>query len=321
MVTIVKKSHLKLKKIILISFAVIAVIILSAIGYYVWINQNPRLNQVYTDITYKITAEQELKLDMYMPTRQLWRKTPIMVFFHGGGWDSGSRQLGASDMETFGIFRELGFAIVSVEYRLTNEQLKFPIPFADAADSLRWLHQHAADYGLDLNKINLIGTSAGGQMALLTGLTGNEFRDDPELKHIVFPVRSIVSLCGPTDLTDLSGYPSEQHREEAAKLLERVIGGSGEEMPEQYIAASPINHIQRDSPPILISHGTLDDIVPFRQAEKFVEEGQRVGAPVTFIPVENADHKFKAPRGETTYPLVEDALRQIALFLLKKNAF
>lgn len=314
-----KQFRMRLRKPLIVTAACLATVIILAVVYYLLINNNPRLGQVYTNIGYKTTGAQELKLDIYMPERQFVPKIPMLVFFHGGGWDSGSKSLNDSDMETFDIFRALGFAVVSVEYRLTNKQIVFPTPFADASDSIRWLHRNASQYGLDNDKINLIGTSAGGQMALLVGLAGNQFKDDPALANVSLQVNSIVSLCGPTDLTDLSGYDTAVAQGEAAKLLESLIGGSYEEMSSQYALASPIHHLSKNSPPVLISHGTLDHIVPFQQAEKFYETAKQVGARVVFIPVINADHKFKAPKGETTSPPVEDALKQIALFLLKRN--
>ncbi|MBP1992399.1 alpha/beta hydrolase [Paenibacillus eucommiae] len=313
-----KKFRNRIRKVVVIAAACLIIAFVSAVVYYLLINNNPNLGRVYANIPYKITSGQELKLDIYMPERQLSPNIPMLVFFHGGGWDSGSKNLNDSDLETFNIFRLLGFAIVSVEYRLTNKNIIFPAPFADASDSIRWLHQNGSQYGLDNRKINLIGTSAGGQMALLEGLAGNQFKDDPALADVTFKVNSIVSLCGPTDLTDLSGY-DDVARVDAAKLLEGLIGGSMEEMPSQYALASPINHINKHSPPTLISHGTLDERVPFQQAVKFYEAAKKAGARVTFIPVENADHKFKAPPGETTSPLVKDALRQICIFLLKRN--
>ncbi|WP_158560609.1 alpha/beta hydrolase [Paenibacillus contaminans] len=313
-----KNFRIRIRKVLVITAACLATVMLTAVFYYLVINNNPRLDQVYADVPYKIKDGRELKLDIYMPERQFVAKIPMLVFFHGGGWDSGSKHLSDSDMETFNIFRSLGFAIVSVEYRLTNKQISFPAPFADASDSIRWLHRNASQYGLDKDKINLIGTSAGGQMALLEGLAGNIFKDDPVLAEVDFQINSIVSLCGPTDLTDLSGY-DDAARGEAAELLKGLIGGSYEDMSDKYILASPITHIKKDSPPTLIAHGTLDERVPFQQAEKFYEAAKQAGAQVTFIPVQNADHKFKAPKGETTSPLVKDALKQIAIFLLKRN--
>lgn len=312
------KKRRPVRRVLLIGAAIIGAIILSASIYYMIINNNSDLNRTYTDIPYKTADGQTLKLDIYMPERQFFPKIPMLVYFHGGGWDSGSKQLKESDWDVFDIFRSLGFAIVSVEYRLTNERISYPAPFADASDAIRWLYKHASQYGLAGGKINLIGTSAGGQMALLEGLAGDQFKGDPALADTAFHVNSIVSLCGPTDLTDLSGY-DDASRAEASKLLEGLIGGSYAEMPDKYAIASPITHVAKNSPPMLISHGTLDNIVPFHQAEKFYEAAKQAGARITFIPVENADHKFKAPKGETTTPSVEDALRQIAVFLLKRN--
>lgn len=296
--------------------------IAAAAVYYIILNQNGRLGDSYLDIPYK-TAEggEPVKLDIYMPERQLTPRIPMLVFFHGGGWDSGSKQLKDGDWEVFHVFRELGFAVVSVEYRLTNAERKFPIPFADAADALRWLRAHGPEYGLNPHKLNVVGTSAGGQMALLEGLAGDRFKDDATLASVPLQINAIVSICGPTDLTDLSGYYSSADREEAAALLLGLFGAPYEELPEAYKLASPINHIHADAPPILLLHGQEDNIVPIQQADKFYAAAADAGARIEYVSVANADHKFRAPEGEEISPAMSVLLRKLTWFLLKHNWF
>lgn len=298
----------------------VVVFALIAFLYYKLINKNPNLNRVYLDVTYKRVHSQDLKLDIHMPKRQIFRKIPVLLYYHGGGWEGGSKTLKKSDLEVVGLFMEAGFAVVSVEYRLTDENTKFPLHFEDAADAIRWIIKSADEYDLNGNKINLIGTSAGGQIALLLGIAGDKFKGDPALADVEFRIKSVIDLCGPTDFTDLSDFDPAINDELTSKLAD-FFGGTYHQMPEQYELASPIYQINKNSPPIFMSHGVLDNVVPVGQAEKFYKKSMAVEANVTYVPVENANHKFKAPENEITKPLVKDVLFDMVVFLLKKNIF
>lgn len=300
---------------------VVTILISMGIMYYFSMNSKESkamLEQNYFNIIYKETESGPLKLDIYMPNRKLSPKIPVLVYFHGGSWNSGSKRLKDSDLEIFDVFLEAGFALVSVDYRLTNVTNKFPVHLDDGADSIRWIIKNAETYGLNQNKVNLLGASAGGQMVLMLGMAGDQFGDVDDPTE--FKIRSLIDLCGPTDFTDLSDYTPEARKDIDALLLE-FFGDTVENMPDQYRLASPMFSIYKDAPPIFMAHGRSDDIIPIGQAEKFYKKAVSVNADVTFVSVENVNHAFQAMGGKEPDPPIKDVLIDMAKFLLMHNIF
>lgn len=294
---------------------VIAILLFIGFLYYVSVNfkaSKSILKQSFFNITYKTVESDRLKLDLYMPKRKLFPKIPVLVYFHGGSFKSGSKNIKGKDLENFSAFLEAGFALVSVDYRLTSEKNKYPIHFEDAADSIRWLVENADIYGLDKNRINLIGASAGSTIALQMGLAGDQYGGASELADVDFDIRSIIDVCGLTDFTDINDFEA---------LFIDFFGGTYDEMKDVYQMASPINHIHKKSTPIFMVHGKLDEVVPFKQAEKFYQKALSVNAKVKFVPVENASHEFKTINNKDIEPALKDVFIEMVLFLMKYNIF
>jgi acetyl esterase/lipase len=274
-------------------------------------------NIVVRDIPYKSVDGRELKLDIHMPHKKIFSAAPAIFMFHGGSWDSGGKEL--EQDEVLDALLSFGAAVISVEYRLTDSVTIFPAHIEDCADSVRFMDAHADEYGLDNRRFCVLGASAGGQLALLLALAGENYASDSSDIGAALPITCAVSLCGPTDFLNLEGY-TEEERAEVDELLMNLFGGSAEEKYELYAEASPISHVRPGACPIFIAHGTRDRIVPFFQAESFYRAAKENHMNITFIPVENADHKFRAEDGVVTPP-VEEVLREMAFFLLRHLIF
>lgn len=137
-----------------------------------------------------------LTIDLHLPVPMPKAAPPLFVFIHGGSWTSGSKV-----DEPVGFVTKLGFAVASIEYRLTNVAA-FPAPVKDCKAAIRFLRTHAWEYGYDPDRIGVLGNSAGGHLALMLGLTP----DDPELDqdagdpNISSAVQAVCSMSGPADL-------------------------------------------------------------------------------------------------------------------------
>lgn len=274
-------------------------------------------NIVVRDIAYKSVDGRELKLDIHMPHKKIFSAAPAIFMFHGGSWDSGGKEL--EQDEVLDALLSFGAAVISVEYRLTDSTTIFPAHIEDCADSIRFMDLNAGEYGIDNNRFCVMGASAGGQLALLLALAGENYSSDTQNIGVPLPIKCAVSLCGPTDFVNLEGYTDEE-RAEVDELLMNLFGGSKEEKYDLYVEASPINHVRADACPIFIAHGMKDNIVRFSQAENFYQAAKENHMDITFIPVENADHKFRAVDGVVTPP-VEEILREMAFFLLRHLIF
>src|SRR5438270_3738150 len=120
--------------------------------------------RIVPNVTYITASNYEAKLDLYV-TRTPDKPLPTMIWIHGGGWTGGVK-------ETAGgvpAYLAMGMNVVNVEYRLARVA---PAPAAveDCRCALRWVIQHAKEYGVDVNKIVVSGDSAGGHLALTTGM-------------------------------------------------------------------------------------------------------------------------------------------------------
>jgi len=121
--------------------------------------------QLTPNVTYRTASNWDAKLDVYQP-RGLKAPNTTMLFFHGGGWTNGTKE--ASTLSLL-PYLEMGWTVVNVEYRMTNVALA-PAAVEDARCALRWVYRNAAQYNFDTSRIITSGQSAGGHLALITGV-------------------------------------------------------------------------------------------------------------------------------------------------------
>jgi acetyl esterase len=176
-----------------------------------------------------------------------WRaddRRPALVFFFGGGWTTGTPK---NSIFWARFAAKLGMIGVAPDYR-TRGRHDVP-PMASVADSraaVRWLQDHAAEFGLDPARIVVGGNSAGGHVALWTAVTrappGSDERESPRVKPAALILFSTVS-----DTSGLTGYTPRRFGEHATAL-------------------SPIHQLDDRMPPVLAFHGDADKTVPLQQA-------------------------------------------------------
>src|SRR2546425_4979473 len=131
----------------------------------VWASTLLNEYRVTPNITYVTANNFEAKLDVYVP-RNIPGPHPTVMFIHGGGWINGSKE---GSVLSLLPYMEMGFAVVNVEYRLGRVSLA-PAAVEDCRCALRWVIQHAKEHNFDTSKIVVTGSSAGGHLALTTGM-------------------------------------------------------------------------------------------------------------------------------------------------------
>jgi len=139
-------------------------------------------------------------LDLYLP-QGIEGALPVIIWLHGGGWRVGDRKL-APDLSCY--FAKLGFAMVSIDYRLSGEAL-FPAQIHDVKTAIRWVRETADQYGFDRERIGLWDSSAGGHLAALAGVTeGNVLEgENKEYENQSSHVQTVVVGYGPTDFLQM----------------------------------------------------------------------------------------------------------------------
>jgi len=215
-------------------------------------------------------------LDVYLPDSGNG-PFPIILHIHGGGFAIGDKR----DIHVLAFLRglERGYAVVSVNYRLSGEAV-FPAGLQDIKAAIRWLRANSEQYHLDGNRIAACGGSSGGNYAAMVCLTGHvtEF-DDISLGNSEYPsnVQAAVDWFGPTDFLKMdeqlneSGFGPSDHGD-ADSPESRYLGAKLSDVPLKVELANPMTYIHERIPPILIQHGSLDTMVPVQQSIMFAEK-------------------------------------------------
>jgi len=242
------------------------------------------------DIEYGRAGDRALLLDMVRPKQPSAERLPVIVFIHGGGWRNGDK---AGGVARVGEFAASGnYVGVSVGYRLSGEAI-WPAQINDCKAAIRFLRANAAKYGIDPDRIGVWGSSAGGHLVNMLGVSGDvkELEGDCGTPGVSSRVTCVVPFCGPTDFVGVQRV--EGGREPSA--VSALLGGNVDEKKEEAKMASPITHVSADDPPFLIVHGTADPTVPYDQAKRFCEALQKAGVNVNMVSIEGGGHGIGGP--------------------------
>ncbi len=269
-------------------------------------------------ITYATRGKETLKLDLAMPKEG--GPYPAVVLLHGGAWQLGSRtELSRGGKDAAGkpspalieTVAAHGYVVASVSYRFAPKY-KFPSQLEDTRTAIRFLRANATTYHLDPTRVGVGGFSAGGHLALLAGLADKA----PEFDGTDFPdqsdrVQCVVSFFGPTDL---SLYGASPGLEDA--YMVPLLGKECRTDPAVYRRASPIHHVSRGDPPVLMIHGTADLIVPIIHSERLLAKLRETEVTSELITVKGKGHGWEGPTAAKT---IQDALRFLDVHLKGKK--
>lgn len=245
-----------------------------------------------TDVEYGRADGVSLRLDLARPRQIPKERMPVVVWIHGGGWKAGNRASGLSSSIRWA--REYQMIGVTISYRFSG-QAKWPAQIHDCKAAIRWLRANANRYHLNPERIGVWGTSAGGHLSAFLAVTGDrpEFEGNSGSPGHSSRVACAVVLAGPSDFL---AYKDFQRRSwgqpNSPGGAEHDLFGHSLDGPERnkVIAASPVSYARAALPPILIVHGTNDDVVPFDQARRFHEALRKVGATAYLVRVEGGGH-------------------------------
>ena len=245
------------------------------------------------DISYLGPGRSE-KLDLYRPAAdpKPGELRPGIVIIHGGGWTGGDK--GARREINIGTtLASHGYVCASINYALASPgHPTWPTNLQDCKRAVRWLRENANDYGIDPNQIGAIGGSAGGHLTAMLAVTGPEDGLEPaEGSGTSSRVQAAVPMYAHMAASMDRDFP--------------MFPGTREEVPDLYRAATPIEHVTPDDPPILLLHGTADTTTPLSQSERFAAKLAEVGVEHQLVIIEGAPHSFDLqPKQRDLRPLV-----------------
>jgi len=181
------------------------------------------------------------------------------------------------------IFVEAGYTLFSINHRAAP-RFVYPAAVEDAQRAVRFIRYHADQYGINPDKIGVIGGSSGGHLACMLGvLDGSEkLMDETPINKISAKVQCVIARAAPTDLlnnnigTPLLGFKVRENPATSEYKLARE--------------ASPIYHVSEDDPPFLLIHGDLDKVVPIELSQNMFNKLKEMNVVVKLLPVKGGHH-------------------------------
>jgi len=262
---------------------------------------------LYRNVPYP-AAEGEQRMDVYLPSVRSDQPRPAVLIIHGGGWTVFDKAH-PREVEFATFMVDEGCAAFSIDYTLTefkgepldNGRRKgaWPHNITDCKSALRWIKKHAATLGINPERIAVMGSSAGGHLALLVGLSSvcTELNQGGGNTDQNTAVRCIVDFYGIPDVRRWGG--------------ELFLDESEESNPGLWALASPVEHVTKDSPPVLIVHGSADPMVSIALSDEFVPVLKENGVTHKYVVVKDAGHSFAlCPPQQDLRPVVRSFLRE-----------
>lgn len=251
-----------------------------------------------TEITTYVTVEGEpLEARVYEP-RGGAEGAPVMMYIHGGGWQTGSAEQSESTAQHWA---GQGWYVVSVDYRLSStQQATWDKAPADIACALTWTDRHATEAGADTDRLTVMGDSAGGHLAVLLGWSAaadaeaSSCTDQGEV-----PVPDAIVASYPAidvqynydyGVAPVAGIDPQE-------FTHLFLGGTPAVFPDRLRAVSPLTYLGDATPSTLVMQPERDDFIPAEGNYRSVEKAAQAGIDATIVPVPFAWHAFDAPQG------------------------
>jgi acetyl esterase/lipase len=204
-------------------------------------------------------------------------RKPAVVMIFGGRWRANSRLDNNEGWERLSRWARDGFVTMTIDHRLV-EATPAPAPYQDVLCAIRWLHAHAAEYGVDEDQIYVIGNSSGGHLAALTAILGDNkaYSRTGGWETARSDVRAGIAVAAPYELNTLSWGN-----------LWTPLSGDVQAARRQ---ASPLAQLSANSKPLLVVHSDDDQSVPIQQALDMVRALEAAKIPHKFVRYKDRGH-------------------------------
>lgn len=236
-----------------------------------------RKNIIYTPDGWN----EQIKGDFYYPKNTPDQKSvPVVLLVHGGSWAENDNRYQMKPIAK--TLAKNGYAVFNVTYRLAP-QYHFPAPVDDLYEAVKWLKTNAGELNIDMARAAVFGYSAGGQLVEMLAM-----REMPDGVNL----RAVVAGGSPHFLRLDPDFP----------VVRDLIGKSFKDDPEAYYAATPVDMVSKDFPPIFIYHGSADELVPPVHTDKMIARLKQLGVEHEVYWVEGRGHAgaFILPQGSVS---------------------
>lgn len=255
--------------------------LLGLCGGFLWFYLHPQVERT-NGVVYGSRHRKDLSLDVLHPARPNGIGVILMV---SGGWKSGAP--GSFQTWVAAPLLRRGYTVFAV-YHISQPEATVTEIVEDVNRAVRFIRAHAAQYGVDPNRLGVTGGSAGGHLSLMLatrGTAGNPTASDPVEREsssvqavaIFFPVTDLLNLGHSTENLGDGGPP---------KSFVKAFGPDATNLARWKVIGhelSPIYFVHSNLRPILICHGDADTLVPLEQSQRFQQAARDLGCTVELI--------------------------------------
>lgn len=265
--------------------------------------------RVLINLSYAAPVGRGHMLDLYLPSGQSG-PYPVVLYIAGSAFQSDDTKGGQPDASgapgaptglggltsaarLAAMWAPHGYAVAGVNVRGSAEGT-FPAQLHDIKAAIRYLRAHAGSYGLDTGRFATMGTSSGGWVAAMAGVTTGIAELEGDLGHAdqSSAVNAVIDLFGPTDFLQMDAHRLRdgQVHDTSDSPESQLMGFPLQSNPAAVERANPAAYVNPQSPPIFITHGTADPLVPFNQSEILFGAYRQAAATATLALVPGAVH-------------------------------
>jgi acetyl esterase/lipase len=267
--------------------------------------------RVEKNVVYGMYSGLALLMDVHRP------ETPNgygVVFISGSGWQRplayGARALKEEQISDWGpALMRAGYTVFAIHHRATP-RFQYPAPVEDVQRAIRFVRQHAGQFGIDPGRLGGLGGSSGGHLIGLTSmLAAPGLADDPDpVNRQPAILKCVVLRAAPTDLMKMIGG-SASGTAAVVALVGRLPTPNADDQ-KVYREASPIAHVKASSPPTLLLHGDVDDTVPYGQSVAMESALRAANVPVKLVRVTGGAHGSNFGKDGKPHPQFQSVVNE-----------
>jgi len=251
-------------------------------------------SRVEKNVVYGMYSGLALLMDVYYP------KTPNrcgVVFVAGSGWqapltyDAAGLKDKASQVEMWvPPLVRAGYTVFTINHRAAP-RFHYPAALEDVQRAVCFIRHHARDYGIDADRIGGVAGSSGAHLVCLTAMLGAPgISGDPDpVNREPATLQCVVLRAAPIDMKQMASDADAEGIAYAVSFME-MFPSKARANAKIYREASPISHVSRSSPPVLLIHGDADKTVPYQQSVAMEKALRAVNAPVKLLRIPGGEH-------------------------------
>lgn len=261
-------------------------------------------SEKFADVDYVGDNQVYHKLDIYLP-KEKKDKYPVVIHIYGSAWFSNNSK-GMADLGTIcQALLDAGYAVVTPNHR-SSADAKFPAQINDIKAVVRFVRGEAERYHFDTSFIATSGFSSGGHLSSLTATSGGVKELEGDLGKYTNLSSSVNAACvwsGPIDMFRMN---CDEPRKWGNTPEEALVGHNyADEYAPLFRAISPITYIDKNDPPMIIFHGTADNVVPYCQGQELYDELTKAGIKSELNIVPEGGHGFKMYAKENLQKMID----------------